>query len=234
MLPELLSQGEIKSRYSKLQNWKLIDDHHLIGFFKFENFAAALDFTRKVGEIAEKMQHHPEIDLSWGNVEVTIFTHDRDGLTKLDFDFAIRVDQKFAMADEDEFKKLMALLEHGDFLEQREAARKLGSLRDPRAVPALLKALDSPDDIALSRRAARSLGRLNDRRAVDPLIDKLYSDDDLLRQYAKDSLVELDDFSVLGLMKILKSENKRARKLAVEAIIEIRDGEALENLEKVE
>lgn len=168
MLPELLIKAEIDNKSSQLQNWKIVEHHHLFGHFKFENFAEALNFTRKVGEIAEDLQHHPEINLSWGNVKITIFTHDRDGLTELDFNFATGVDGIFAMTGEDEVKKMIAQLEHGDFLEQKEAARKLGGLKDSRGVPALLKALESEDDIYLSRRAARSLGRLNDRRAVDP------------------------------------------------------------------
>jgi 4a-hydroxytetrahydrobiopterin dehydratase len=227
MLPELLNQDEIDRRSSQLQNWKIIEDHHLVGVYQFGNFAEALEFTRQVGEVAEDLQHHPEIDLSWGRVEITIFTHDRDGLTELDFKFAARVEAAFNRDDEDEVGNLVGLLEYGDFLEKREAARKLGSLKNARAVPPLIKALSS-DDVALSRRAARSLGRLNDRRAVDPLIEMLKNEDDLLRQYARDSLVELDEFSVPGLLKAVKSSDKRKRKLLVGALLEIRDDEDLQ------
>ncbi|MEN6329771.1 MAG: 4a-hydroxytetrahydrobiopterin dehydratase, partial [Methanobacteriaceae archaeon] len=184
-------------------------------------------FTRRVGEVAEDLQHHPEIDLSWGRVEITIFTHDRDGLTELDFQFAQSVEEAFSSDAEDEVLKLMGLLKEGDQLKKREAARKLGSLKDARAVFPLVNALSS-EDLALSRRAARSLGRLNDRRAVDPLIDMLNHEDDLLRQYARDSLVELDEFSVPGLLKAVKSSEGRKRKLALGAILEIRDDEKLQ------
>jgi 4a-hydroxytetrahydrobiopterin dehydratase len=95
-LPELLSKAEVMDRASKLQIWKLIDAHHLKGVFKFKDFAEALNFTIKVGEIAEDMQHHPEINLSWGRVVITIFTHDRDGLTMLDFQFAEKVSQSYS------------------------------------------------------------------------------------------------------------------------------------------
>jgi 4a-hydroxytetrahydrobiopterin dehydratase len=228
LLPELLNQEEIDRRASQLQNWKIIDQHHLVGVYQFGNFAEALEFTRRVGDVGEDLQHHPEIDLSWGRVEITIFTHDRDGLTELDFKFAARVEAAFNRDDEDEVGNLVGLLEYGDFLEKREAARKLGSLKDSRAVPPLIKALLKDEDVALSRRAARSLGRLNDRRAVDPLIEMLKNEDDLLRQYARDSLVELDEFSVPGLLKAVKSSDKRKRKLAIGALLEIRDDEDLQ------
>jgi 4a-hydroxytetrahydrobiopterin dehydratase len=90
-LPGLLSPEEIDARYSMLNGWELVNHHHLIGIFKFNNFADAMEFTVKVGRLAEEMQHHPEITLEWGRVEILIFTHDRGGLTDWDFDFADRV-----------------------------------------------------------------------------------------------------------------------------------------------
>ncbi len=87
-LPPLLSEDEVHQRASELRIWKLIDDHHLVGVFKFKDFKEALEFTVKVGAVADKMNHHPEINLSWGRVEIIIFTHDRDGLTEWDFIFA--------------------------------------------------------------------------------------------------------------------------------------------------
>jgi len=92
-LPELLSEEEINKKASKLKNWKLIDNHHLEVIFKFKDFAQALDFVVKVGYIAEKMQHHPEINFSWGKVFIKIFSHDRDGLTDFDFQFAYKVNE---------------------------------------------------------------------------------------------------------------------------------------------
>jgi 4a-hydroxytetrahydrobiopterin dehydratase len=86
-LPPLLSKEEVVERASKISNWKLIDKHHFRGVFKFKDFKDALDFTVKVGEVAESLNHHPEINLSWGRVEIIIFTHDRGGITELDFRF---------------------------------------------------------------------------------------------------------------------------------------------------
>jgi 4a-hydroxytetrahydrobiopterin dehydratase len=90
-LPSLLSSEEIDARYTMLKGWELVNHHHLIGIFRFNNFAEAMEFTVKVGRLAEEMQHHPEISLEWGLVEILIFTHDRGGLTDWDFEFADRV-----------------------------------------------------------------------------------------------------------------------------------------------
>jgi 4a-hydroxytetrahydrobiopterin dehydratase len=91
ILPPLLSKEEVVKRASQLKIWKLVDEHHLVGVFKFQDFAEALEFTVKVGRVAENLNHHPEINLSWGRVVITIFTHDRDGLTEWDFQFADNV-----------------------------------------------------------------------------------------------------------------------------------------------
>jgi 4a-hydroxytetrahydrobiopterin dehydratase len=73
--------------------WQVVDEHHLEREFKFKNFKEALDFTNKVGALAEKVQHHPDIYLAWGLVRLTLWTHKVDGLTESDFIFAAKVDQ---------------------------------------------------------------------------------------------------------------------------------------------
>jgi 4a-hydroxytetrahydrobiopterin dehydratase len=62
ILPPLLSRDYVVERASKLKIWKLIDEHHLVGTFKFNDFAEALEYTVKVGEVAENMNYHPEIN----------------------------------------------------------------------------------------------------------------------------------------------------------------------------
>ena len=73
-------------------NWKVIQEHHLERTYAFADFRAALDFTIKVGEMAEEQDHHPNIYLTWGEVKVTIWTHKIDGLTESDFVFAAKSD----------------------------------------------------------------------------------------------------------------------------------------------
>jgi 4a-hydroxytetrahydrobiopterin dehydratase len=73
-------------------NWEIVDEHHLKKEFKFRNFVEALEFTNKVGAVAEEQQHHPDIYLSWGKVAITIWTHKIDGLTESDFILAAKAD----------------------------------------------------------------------------------------------------------------------------------------------
>ena len=75
-------------------NWKIIKEHHLEKEYSFKNFKEALDFTIKVGELAENQGHHPDIFLAWGKVKLTIWTHKIDGLTESDFIFAAKADKE--------------------------------------------------------------------------------------------------------------------------------------------
>lgn len=72
--------------------WRVVDEHHLEKEYKFPNFRDALAFANKVGELAEKIQHHPDIYLAWGKVKLTLWTHKIDGLTESDFVFAAKVE----------------------------------------------------------------------------------------------------------------------------------------------
>ena len=73
-------------------DWRVINSHHLEREYKFPNFVTALDFTNKVGALAESQNHHPDIYLAWGKVKLTLWTHKIDGLTESDFIFAAKAD----------------------------------------------------------------------------------------------------------------------------------------------
>lgn len=74
-------------------DWQLVDDHHLDKTYRFADFATALEFTNRVGALAEEVNHHPEIRLSWGWVRLIIYTHKIDGLTESDFYWAAKADR---------------------------------------------------------------------------------------------------------------------------------------------
>lgn len=73
--------------------WKVISGHHLEKDYAFKDFKNALAFVNRVGALAEKVQHHPDLLLSWGRVRVTIWTHKIDGLTESDFVFAAKTEK---------------------------------------------------------------------------------------------------------------------------------------------
>ena len=81
-----LSPQEILSNLAGLKDWRAENDV-LSKRFEFGNFAEALDFVNRVGEIAERHDHHPDISFGWGYAEINLTTHDRGGIT--DFDFAV-------------------------------------------------------------------------------------------------------------------------------------------------
>ena len=73
-------------------SWHVVDEHHLENEFRFKNFREALAFANRVGELAEKVNHHPDLLVAWGRVKVTVFTHKINGLTETDFVFAAKTD----------------------------------------------------------------------------------------------------------------------------------------------
>ena len=74
----------------KLDGWRAEGDH-LKRRWDFENFAAALKFVNKVGELAEAADHHPDITFGWGYAEIALTTHDRGGVTDVDVALAGKI-----------------------------------------------------------------------------------------------------------------------------------------------
>jgi len=90
-----LPEAESAALLDKLGNeWSLIDNHHLEKEYVFKDFREALNFTNRVGELAETQGHHPDVYLAWGKVKLTIWTHKIDGLTESDFVFAAKADKE--------------------------------------------------------------------------------------------------------------------------------------------
>jgi 4a-hydroxytetrahydrobiopterin dehydratase len=89
-----LEHDEIRALMSHLQpGWVYYNAHDLRREYKFANFAEALAFTNRVGAIAEELDHHPEIELGWGRVQVSTWTHSAGSVTRADFILAARVDR---------------------------------------------------------------------------------------------------------------------------------------------
>ena len=88
-----LTAEQIRPLSAEVENWHVINNHHIEREFKFHDFKTALNFTNKVGTIAEEQGHHPDIYLAWGKVAVKIWTHKIDGLTESDFILAAKIDK---------------------------------------------------------------------------------------------------------------------------------------------
>ncbi len=68
------------------------ENNSLVKEFSFADFASALAFVNKVGELAESHNHHPDIFLGWGKVTITLTTHDAGGITEKDRALAVAID----------------------------------------------------------------------------------------------------------------------------------------------
>lgn len=64
--------------------------------FKFEGFLRSLDFVNRVGKKAQKLNHHPDIDIRFDQVKLTLTTHDEGGITEKDFALARQCDEVFS------------------------------------------------------------------------------------------------------------------------------------------
>lgn len=60
--------------------------------YRFDDFRGALAFVNRVGELAERQQHHPDIDIRYNQVTLSVSTHDAGGLTERDFRLAAAID----------------------------------------------------------------------------------------------------------------------------------------------
>jgi 4a-hydroxytetrahydrobiopterin dehydratase len=86
-----LSADELSAFLSANPNWKL-DGNVLSKLFTFPSYAEAVSFAVCVAVAAEKRDHHPDIVLTWGKVEVRWSTHDAGGVTALDTEMAAKTD----------------------------------------------------------------------------------------------------------------------------------------------
>ena len=76
------------------EDWMLVDEAHLlVREFRFKDFKQAMAFANKIGDIAEKENHHPDLAIGWGSVSVELSTHAIGGLSENDFILAAKIDE---------------------------------------------------------------------------------------------------------------------------------------------
>jgi 4a-hydroxytetrahydrobiopterin dehydratase len=93
-----VTDKEISELLTQTPEWEIVEHSgikRLERVFKFKNFAQALEFTNKIGEIAEKEGHHPAILTEWGKVTISWWTHVINGLHKNDFIMAAKTDELY-------------------------------------------------------------------------------------------------------------------------------------------
>jgi 4a-hydroxytetrahydrobiopterin dehydratase len=88
-----LKGNDLDALHKIVPQWNVVNQHHIVRAFKFPDFKRALDFVNRVGALAEEQGHHPDILLTWGKAEITMWTHKIDGLTESDFIMAAKIDR---------------------------------------------------------------------------------------------------------------------------------------------
>ena len=83
---------DLENEIKKLENWKK-GDKKLEKTFKFKDFVEAFSFITKIALIAEKMNHHPDIKITYNSVDIELTTHDINGISSNDVTLARKIDE---------------------------------------------------------------------------------------------------------------------------------------------
>jgi len=90
-MADLLTAQDIKDWLKKLPEWEH-EKKHIERTFEFDDFSEAIEFVNGVAEISEEEEHHPDIDIRYSKVKLSLSTHREGGLTDLDFELAEKID----------------------------------------------------------------------------------------------------------------------------------------------
>jgi 4a-hydroxytetrahydrobiopterin dehydratase len=87
----LLTKKEIQGVLKELSRWKL-QGNEIRKKFVFADFARAMGFVNSVALYAEHANHHPDIDIRWNKVTLSLSTHSEGGITEKDISLALKID----------------------------------------------------------------------------------------------------------------------------------------------
>ena len=90
-----MTNSEIKNNVILRNNWKIIDNDHLFRKFIFKDFNDSINFVNNIAKIANKLDHHPNIYIAWGIVEIKLQTHDLSKITNKDYILAEEIENLF-------------------------------------------------------------------------------------------------------------------------------------------
>jgi 4a-hydroxytetrahydrobiopterin dehydratase len=96
-----LTDTEVAHLQPQVADWRVVQVggiKRIERTYAFKDFRQAMEFTARVGELAEREQHHPDIHLSWGKVRVETWTHKINGLHENDFILAAKADEIYTQS----------------------------------------------------------------------------------------------------------------------------------------
>jgi 4a-hydroxytetrahydrobiopterin dehydratase len=91
-MADLLNDEEIEAKLGELEGWSREGDK-IAKSFDHGDFVGSVEFVRRLTAPAEEMNHHPDLEISWSEVKVSITNHSAGGLTAADFELASKIDQ---------------------------------------------------------------------------------------------------------------------------------------------
>lgn len=84
--------AELEAAVARLDDWSIVDDA-IIRTIEFATFRRAMAAVAQVGEVAERLGHHPDIDVRWRAVSFRCSTHSAGRITDLDIELAAQIDR---------------------------------------------------------------------------------------------------------------------------------------------
>ena len=96
-MPALLSKGEIASRLKHLRGWSA-EGGFITKTFEFREFMDGIAFVNAIAKIAEKEEHHPDINIRYTTIKLSVQTHSEGGVTEWDFGLAERIEDYLGRA----------------------------------------------------------------------------------------------------------------------------------------
>lgn len=87
----VLNASEVDARLRSMQGWQRRDSE-ITKEFKFGDFKQSMSFVNRVADMAEAANHHPDISISYNQVQMTLSTHSEGGVTEKDIDLAAKID----------------------------------------------------------------------------------------------------------------------------------------------
>ncbi|GII03936.1 4a-hydroxytetrahydrobiopterin dehydratase [Planobispora takensis] len=89
---DLLDDSEVRRRLDEVPQWRREGDE-IRRTVKAPDFPTAIRIVDEIAVEAEKLNHHPDIDIRWRTLHLALTTHDKGGLTGMDFTLAARIDE---------------------------------------------------------------------------------------------------------------------------------------------
>jgi 4a-hydroxytetrahydrobiopterin dehydratase len=87
----LLNEGDIQRAMEELDGWSK-SGNEIVKHFEFDDFIHAMGFVNSVALLAERVNHHPDVDIRWNKVTLTLATHSEGGITKKDIALAKEIE----------------------------------------------------------------------------------------------------------------------------------------------